>query len=144
AMDSPSGWQRDTVQRLLFERAERAANEPLLRLPGLTHAPQVRLQALATLGHLGTLTAETLIAALRDPHPEVRGEALRQSEAFADKNAAIFPVVATLTSDGNAAVRQQAAFSLGAWPSEKSEPWLRDLAAREVTNEVLRFAIMSS
>jgi putative heme-binding domain-containing protein len=38
----------------------------------------------------------------------------------------------------------QAAFSLGAWPPEKSEPVLRDLASRDDADELLRIAVMSS
>jgi len=144
AMNSPSGWQRDTAQRLLFERADRSAGERLENLLTITHAPQVRLQTLATLGMLGALTPETLISALADPHPAVRCEALRQSEAVAGTDNAIFSATAMLVSDGDAAVRLQAAFSLGAWPPERCEPFLRDLAARDDADELLRITIMSA
>jgi putative membrane-bound dehydrogenase-like protein len=144
AMDSPNGWQRDTVQRLLYERGDKSATESLRRMLTVTHAPQVRLQALATLGLLGTLASETLIAALADPHPGVRCEAMRQSEAMAGEGAALFSAVAALASDGDTAVRLQAAFSLGAWPPEKSDPFLRELAARDDADEILRIAVMSS
>jgi len=144
ALDSPNGWQRDTAQRLLFERADKTVSAALKNLLAITHAPQVRLQALATLGMLGTLTADTVIAALADPHPGVRSEALRQSEALAGQSDPVFPAVAALASDGDAAVRLQAAFSLGAWPPEKAEPILRDLAARDDADELLRIAVMSS
>jgi len=144
AIDSPNGWQRDTVQRTLFERADKSVTESLKILLSVTRAPQVRLQALATLGMLGTLTPEMLIAALADPHPGVRCEALRQSEAMAETSEAVFPAVAALASDGDAAVRVQAAFSLGEWPSEKSEPLLRELTARDDADEILRIASMSS
>ncbi len=144
AMDSPNGWQRDTAQRLLFERADPSVGELLENLLTITHAPQVRLQSLATLGVLGVLMPETLVAALADPHPAVRCEALRQSEAMAEKSEAVFPAVAALASDGDATVRLQAAFSLGAWPPKISEPLLRELAARDDADEILRIAIMSS
>ncbi|MCW5553500.1 MAG: HEAT repeat domain-containing protein [Verrucomicrobiae bacterium] len=144
AIDRPNGWQRDTVQRLLFERADNSVSEALKNLLTITHAPQVRLQALATLGTLGTLTPKTLIAAFADPHPGVRCEALRQSESVAGESDAVFSAVTALVSDDDAAVRLQAAFSLGAWPPEKSEPALRELASRDDADELLRIAIMSS
>jgi putative membrane-bound dehydrogenase-like protein len=144
AMDIVNGWQRDTAQRLLVERADRSANEPLNQLLAITHAPQVRLQALATLGVLGALTPENVVAALADPHPAVRCEALRQSESLAGRSEAVFTAVAALALDSDATVRLQAAFSLGAWPAEKSEPMLRQLAARDDADELLRIAIMSS
>lgn len=144
AMDCPNGWQRDTAQRLLFERSERTAATPLTNLLTVTHAPQVRLQALATLGLLKALTRETVTASLADPHPAVRCEALRQSEASAAGSEALFAAVAALVRDGDAVVRLQLAFSLGAWPAGKNEPLLGELAAREDADELLRTAIMSS
>ncbi len=144
AMDSVNGWQRDTVQRLLVERADPSANEALIQLLTVTHAPQVRLQALATLGVLAALTPEKVMSTLTDPHPAVRCEALRQSEVLAGKSDAMFPAVTASAMDSDASVRLQAAFSLGGWPPEKIEPVLRQLAAREDADELLRIAIMSS
>ncbi len=144
AMDSPNGWQRDTAQRLLFERGEHAEAAPLANLLTVTHAPQVRLQALATLGLLKALTPETLLVCLTDPHPAVRCEALRQSETLAGGSEALFAAVAALVRDGDATVRLQLAFSLGAWPAGRNEPWLGELGAREDADELLRTAIMSS
>jgi putative membrane-bound dehydrogenase-like protein len=76
SMDSPSGWQRDTVQRLLAERREGGRPDPVVAgvlagLTGLAHPPQVRIQALATLGQLGSLEVERVVALLGDPHPWV-------------------------------------------------------------------------
>jgi len=129
---------------LLFERADVPASEALNQLLTLTHAPQVRLQALATLGVIGALTPEIVLTTLADPHPAVRCEALRQSEALVGKSDAMFAAVTASAMDSDAAVRLQAAFSLGAWPPDKIEPVLRQLAAREDADELLRIAIMSS
>ncbi len=144
AMDSPNGWQRDLAQRLLMERGDKSVDESLRELLKATHAPQVRLQAIATLGLLGALTPETLTSAMTDPHPAVRCEALRQSEALVGTADSLFPAAAALATDSDAAVRLQAAFSLGAWPAEKSELLLRALAARDDADELLRTAVMSS
>jgi putative membrane-bound dehydrogenase-like protein len=144
AMDSGNGWQRDTAQRLLLERADPSVIAPLHELLAVTHAPQVRLQALATLGQLGALTSESVVAALSDPHPAVRSEALRQSESLAGSNDALFAAIAALAVDGDATVRMQAAFSLGEWPADKIDPVLRQLSSREGADELLRLAVMSS
>jgi len=144
AMESGNGWQRDTVQRLLVERADPTTAAGLKPLLAITQAPQVRFQVLATLGELQALTSEILVAALTDPHPEVRSEALRQSESLAATGAELFSAVAALADDGDASVRQQAAFSLGAWPESQSEPVLRALATRDDAGESLRIAVMSS
>lgn len=144
AMDNANGWQRDMAQRLLVGRAEKAAGERLTKLLDAAHAPQVRLQALATLGLLGVLAPETLRNALADPHPAVRCEALRQSEALVGTSDAVFAAVSALAADSDAAVRLQTAFSLGAWQPEESEPVLRALASRDDADELLRTAIRSS
>ncbi len=144
AMDHVNGWQRDTAQALLLERADLAATRPLIQLLGVAHAPQVRIQALATLGGLRALSPEVIVVALSDPHPAVRCEALRQSEALAGRSEAMLAAVVATASDSDASVRLQVAFSLGAWPAEKIEPTLRDLATRDDADEWLRIAIMSS
>ncbi|RYD31642.1 MAG: c-type cytochrome, partial [Verrucomicrobiaceae bacterium] len=144
ALDSPNGWRRDTAMTLLTERRDPAAAAPLRALLDLAHAPKVRLQALATLGQLKQLDREILTAALADPHPEVRCEALRQSEAFAGTEPALFTAVAALADDSQAEVRLQAAFSLGAWPPALNEPVLHRLALREDADESLRAALQSS
>lgn len=144
AMDSRSGWQRDMVQQLLLERGS-AESAPILReLLALTHAPQVRLQALATLGTLDALDRSTVLAALADPHPAVRMEALRQSERLAASDVSLFESVAALAEDGDAEVRLQAAFSLGSWAPEMAEPVLREMVSKTDVGELQRIAVMSS
>ncbi len=140
AMDTGNGWQRDMAQRLLMEKQDPAAVAPLRALLAPFHAPQVRLQALATLGGLGALGEDVIHAALADPCPWMRCEALRQSEVKAPNS--LFPAVAALARDLDAAVRLQAAFTLGFWPAAKCEPVLEQLAAG--ADDDLHVAVMSS
>src|SRR5262249_12695244 len=46
ALESPNGWQRDTAQRLLVERADPTAAKPLQTLFAKSTNPKARLQAL--------------------------------------------------------------------------------------------------
>ncbi|NLT72511.1 MAG: dehydrogenase, partial [Verrucomicrobiaceae bacterium] len=90
AMNSASGWQRDTAMRLLKDRN---SSEGIAELNALTrppHAPQVRVQALATLGYLEALTEDHLIEGLSDPHSEVKIEALRQTDGYLPKSDRLF------------------------------------------------------
>ncbi len=144
AMNSPSGWQRDTAQRLLFDLAATNEVSSVAKLLGLTHAPQVRVQALGTLGLFKAVTPDTITAALADPHPAVRAEALRQGEVFGGKSDAVLEALKQSAADSDASVRLQAAFSLGAWPAAQIEPTLGELAARGDADETLKVAIMSS
>lgn len=144
AIDSVNGWQRDTAQRLLTEQKNPSAGAALRELLTVAHAPQVRIQALATLAQLGSLSAEDVTAALSDPHPAVRCETLRQSERLAGSSDALFTAVAALAADSDASVRLQAAYSLGAWPPEKNGPLLLQLAASDAADDSIRVAIMTS
>ena len=145
ALDSPNGWQRDLAQRLLVQRRDPVVAAGLRGLMTLRHRPQVRVQALATLGLLrGALDAATVIAALGDPHPGVRRQALEQSERLAAHHPEVFPAVAALARDPEAPVRLQAAFTLGQWPAERAEPVLRELAVRDAGDELIRTAILTS
>ena len=140
AMNSPSGWQRDMAQRLLLEKQDASSFLPLQALLTPAHSPQIRLQALATLGCLGALNVEMIRAGLTDPNPWVRCEASRQSESMA--KGSLFPEIAALAADPDAAVRLQAAFTLGCWPASQIEPVLAGMAADP--DENIRIAVMSS
>ncbi|MGA1237103.1 MAG: PVC-type heme-binding CxxCH protein [Limisphaerales bacterium] len=145
AMTSLNGWQRDTAMRLLLDKPTARPIDSLLDLLRLNHPPQVRLQALATLALLDGLDEVVLTALLRDPHPDVRCESLRQSERFTRRLPELFGQVARLAMDPNPKVRLQAAFTLGAWPPERAEPVLTQLAASLPPGDSnLKTAIMSS
>src|SRR5262249_58242512 len=61
ALESPSGWQRDTAQRLLMHRNDPTAIEPLRTLAATSPNPRTRLQALWTLESLGALTVDPFL-----------------------------------------------------------------------------------
>lgn len=151
AHDHPGGWQRDTAQRLLVDQLRASPDAEALRilvkLTGLAHPPQVRVQSMATLGLLRALPEDRLRAMLSDPNPWVRSEALRQSEAWAartPRSDPVFAAVAALARDGDAAVRVQAAFSLGAWTPDLAEPVLASMAESGLEDETLRLAVLCS
>ena len=144
AMDSPSGWQRDVVQRVLYERKATDAAPTLRKLAASAANPKVRLQALAALVTLPALDPETVRGALRDPHPAVRAQALRASETFSAASDEILPAVAACARDPEFTVRYQCALTLGAFRDERATAALADLAAREGDHPQMRLAILSS
>jgi putative membrane-bound dehydrogenase-like protein len=77
--DSPNGWQRDTVQRLLVER-----NVPLavaMAGPILSSTnPKTKVQALWTLETLGGVPTSVLLEHLKSSEPLVQEAAVRLSE----------------------------------------------------------------
>ncbi len=162
ALDSPNGWQRDTVQRLLYERQARDAAGTLRllaidpnnlpseregkRAPILFDImpPKVRLQALATLGTLQALDEATIQVALKDAHPQVRIQALRSSEELAATARDLLPAVIACADDPDFAVRYQSALTLGAFHDERATAALAKLAERDGDNPAIRLAIESS
>lgn len=115
----PNSWHRETAARLLCERREASALEPLRKLladvGGQTRPPVRfrrsaagplsvaarsaqreaeaaalgRLHALYVLSSLGALEEEQVLAALRDPSPAVRRHAVRLAEPLATRRDAL-------------------------------------------------------
>ena len=114
ALDSPSGWQRDTAQRLLLHRRDPAAIAPLRALAIATKRPKTRVQAIWTLADLGGLDEPSVLAGLEDPDPRVRESVIA---AAWPPGTAVAVVVADallrLADDADAHVRFQVALALG-------------------------------
>jgi putative membrane-bound dehydrogenase-like protein len=144
ALDSPNGWQRDTAQRVLFERGAKDA-APIVRKLATTAAnPKVRVQALATLGTLNSTDAATVRTALRDTHPQVRAQALRASEALASSESTLLTSLLACADDPEFIVRHQLALTLGEWRDDRAQAALQKLADREGEIAQMRLAILSS
>ncbi len=130
ALDSPSGWQRDTAQMLLIWRREAAATKPLVET--VRHGKNVlaRVHALATLAELGVLEKSLALAALGDKHALVRRQAVRIAEVWLADHEEAADAVSRLASDANAKVRLQVAQSLGASASASAANGLVRLMER--------------
>ncbi len=144
AMESPNGWQRDTVQRLLLHAGGSAAVTPLGSLAVASGSAKTRVQALCTLEGLGGMSAAMLLPSLRDPHPAVREHAVRISEPFLGKAPALDEAVLYLADDPELRVRYQVAFSLGEWSDPRAGRALTRLALRDADNAQVQTAVMSS
>lgn len=144
ALDSPGGWQRDTVQRLLVERAARDTAPALRKFATNATNPKVRLQALATLDTLHSIDVEIVRVAIRDPHPAVRVHALRVSESLAPDHPGVLPALLAGADDPEFTVRRQLALTLGEWRDPRAAATLQKLADREGEVASMRLAIQSS
>jgi putative membrane-bound dehydrogenase-like protein len=154
AIESPNGWQRDTVQRLLVERADTSAAEPLGLLARKSPRAQVRLQALCALDGLNALTPNLLSEALQDPHASVREHAIRLSETLlrgftegaelSERETALASALLKLVDDPEIRVRYQLAFTLGEWNSPRAGMALGQIALKDSSNPNLLVAIKSS
>jgi putative membrane-bound dehydrogenase-like protein len=147
ALESPNGWQRDTAQRLLVERADRHAAKPLQTLFAKSTNPKARLQALCTLDGLGAITPDIAKSAFNDPHPAVREHAVRISESLLANHKTDDGLVESLlklVNDPAIRVRYQLAFSLGQSENPLAGEALVKLALKDSDNPDIQNAVMTS
>jgi len=138
-LEHPNGWHRDTASRLLYQRQDKEALEPLRTLLKESKSPQGRLHALKALDGLGEAASKELLALLDDPEPFVRAHAIKMME---QKN--LFPpdpLLLKLARDVDMRVRYQLAWSLGAASSNAVGAALGEIAKRDSADPWTRLAI---
>jgi len=145
-LDSPSGWQRDTVHRMLVRRADPAALAPLRTLLRTKHESmaRARLHALCILDGLKALTPELVVHALHDGHPGVRRHAVRLSESMLESSPAVAEAVLRLLDDPDLPIQIQLSYSLGEWNDSRAGEALGKLALRHHGDPLIRAAVRSS
>lgn len=139
-----NGWHRDTAARLLYERQDAAAVDPLKRFVRECPLPEGRMHAIYVLAGMDRLQAAVVQAGLADPHPRVREHAVRLAEQHA-QDASVLDQLVLLADDDDPRVRYQLAFSLGEFPSGKQrDAALARLAGRDGSSAYPRAAVLSS
>ncbi len=122
ALGDENRWRRTTAQRLLVEEhgsAPPPALQRMLRGRLASGEPVERLHALWTLSGLGVLEPADLAAAMRDPHPELRRNAVlafEEGKASSGGDADLAPLRQTLVQlidDPAPVVRFQAVLTAG-------------------------------
>ncbi|HVE39063.1 MAG TPA: PVC-type heme-binding CxxCH protein [Planctomycetota bacterium] len=142
--ESPNGWWRSTAQRLLIERQDKSAVEPLRKLARESASPLARFHALWTLEGLGALDEAAVAAALKDPDPGVREHALRLAEPRLADSAALREAVLAFGAEPSPRVRFQLAFTLGYIDGERALDLLASLLVKDVEDKWTRVAALSS
>jgi putative heme-binding domain-containing protein len=136
ALDTPNRWQRDMAQQLLIERDRDAMVTTVELGAGITALealarssahPEVRLQALWTLRTLHQSRAEPLVAALKDPHPGVRSNAIRLLEPFAKTDPELVRALYNISNDADPWVQGQLLATAGELTGEDARRMLVDL-----------------
>ena len=143
-LEHPNAWHRDTAHRLLFERQDTAAVEPLRQLLRRSPEPLGRLHALWSLEGLKSLGDEDLLVALEDAAPGVREHALRLAEPRLDRAGPLRDRVLALADAPEARVRFQAAFTLGEFDDPAAIDALARIARRDAGDPWIRTAVLSS
>lgn len=141
--EHPNAWHRETAARLIYERQDAAAVDPLRIMAAESSQPLARIMALYSLQGLGALRPPQVVRALASPSAESRQHALRLAESFA-MSADVRQAVLRLTGDDDLRVRYQAAFSLGAFAGPEVTRALSQLALRDGADPWMQLAVLSS
>ena len=144
-IDTPNGTVRDLVHRELSHRQDAAAAAVLETVAKDSREPAARVQALCALDGLGKLDARLVRAALADPDAGVRRNALRLAEpALARGDQEITEAAIKLAGDADAAVRFQAALSLGESSDARVADALGSVAAAAPDDPWARAAVLNA
>jgi putative membrane-bound dehydrogenase-like protein len=143
-LEHPGGWWRTTAQRLLLQRQDRAAVEPLRQLCSTSEQPLARLHAAWLLDSFGVRDNALALRLLNDPHPRLREHAVRLAEDRLGQDKGIQDRVLALANDADARVRFQVALSLGAWDDDRILEPLARIALASPEDSWTRLAVASA
>jgi putative membrane-bound dehydrogenase-like protein len=145
-LQRPDAWHRDTAHRLIYERQDRTAIEPLRKLLSSARAPlpQSRVNALWSLEGLNALRDEDLIVALSDQIPQVRAQAIQLTARRLNRSPSLIARVLALADDPDSRVRFRVAFALGEIKDPQATIALGQIAAQDAANYWIRMAVLSS
>lgn len=144
SLNSTNGWERETAQRLLWERQDKAAIEPARKLVREGSTPLGRLHALAVLDGLDAIEEGDMLAALADRDPHVRERAVWLAAPRIKAMPALAGPILALSGEDNVRVEFAVAYALGEIDSPKSLKALTALATRPGLNSDVLEMLTSS
>jgi putative membrane-bound dehydrogenase-like protein len=137
-------WWRRQAQRLLIDRAPAEAVALLTSLAAAADNPEGRVHALWTLEGLHKLQSAVIEAALRDPNPGVRENAIQIAELHLSDMPALAGSLLRMTSDANTRVRFQLLLTLGNLRSADAAAARNQLLFANVEDEWMQVAALSA
>jgi mono/diheme cytochrome c family protein len=144
-LSHPNAWWRETGQRLIIERADKAAVPALKKLAETATEPRLRLRALWTLDGLDAIEPEMATKAMDDESRDVRVGAVRIAERWLDApNATVAAAVLKRLDDPEAPVRRQVAASIGVLPRASRDEAAVSVLARFADDPIAVDAALSS
>lgn len=136
-------WWRTTAHRLLLERQDVAAVEPLRRELEQKD-PLARIHAAWLLDGMIYLDELRLLKLLRDKHPRVRENAVKLAEVRLARSPALQDRLLAMAGDADPRVRCQVALALGEWDSDRVVAALAKIALAAGDDSWTRLAVASS
>jgi putative membrane-bound dehydrogenase-like protein len=149
-LESPHSWYRETAQRMLFERQDKAAVESLRRLLAKQDKPLARLHALYLLAGLSSIAPGDISWGWDEPTND-HANVVRHATALAEKyypeerRADFINQLFLQTKHWAKPVRMQAVLTLGSFNDNSlAQIALKDAGERDAADSWLRAAILSS
>ncbi len=143
ALEHSNAWHRETAARVLFERQDTSAIDPLRQLAQKTPSPLGRLHALHALDGLNALDSDTVMIGLGDSHPQVRRHSIALCERLPNQKN-IIDRLKEMVDDDSIEVRYQLAFSVGSLDTPARAPILSKLIQSDGGDRWMQAAIQSS
>jgi putative membrane-bound dehydrogenase-like protein len=143
-LENPNAWWRETAQRLLYQRQDKSAVEPLRKLTRESKSPLARMHALWTLKGLGVLKPDDVLGAMTSQVPGLRAHGLRLAEGQLAGSRALAGQVRELADDPDPQVRFHAAVALGELTGQPDAMALLKIARQDAADPWTRLAVLSS
>lgn len=143
----PNAWQRETANRLLFERQDKSVLPALRDLLRNSPSPLARLGAMNVLEGMNSLKESDLLAGFADADANVRERAVKLAESQLHSTilpASLWTPMSKLAGDPADRVRYQLAFTLGQLSNDGRETLLSQIAHHDAGDPWIRSAILSS
>lgn len=137
-------WWRRTAQRLLLDRRPSGITDALEQMASRPESPEGRLHALWTLEGLHALRGEHIEAALLDPEPGVRFNAVKLAELHLEAWPSLGEKLIALQDDPDEKVRFQLLCTLGFIDSPEAAQARNKLLFRDITDEFVQVAALSA
>ncbi|MBL8216160.1 MAG: HEAT repeat domain-containing protein, partial [Bryobacterales bacterium] len=142
-LEKPNIWWRRNSQRLLVDRNDANTIAPLQKLARNGKSPLGRLHALWTLEGLNKLESDTLLAALADPEPGVRENAIILAESRLT-DATLTARLLTMANDTDPRVRFQLLATLGYLQTPAAAKVRKQLLDRDSEDRWMQMAALSA
>ncbi|MBM81983.1 MAG: hypothetical protein CMJ78_15540 [Planctomycetaceae bacterium] len=143
-LSHPNGWRRDTAQKLLVLRGDRAAVPLLETLARESASPLARMHALWTLDGLGVSSKSTVMAAMEDSDTRVKLAAIRISESMIPEDDEVLGKVGELGYDEDMTVVVQSINSLRYGQTKASRATISELAGVYPESDLVMASAQSS
>jgi putative membrane-bound dehydrogenase-like protein len=143
-LSSENAWHRTTAQRLLLQRQDPAAIDPLREAARSADSPLARVHAAWLLDHSGDLDEETILDLIDAENPRVREQGALLAERRVADSPALQDALAGLADDADPRVRFQAALGLGFWDDDRILDPLATVALLGADDRWTRAAVASA